>query len=458
MRTSKLYKNSRASMDKGCYTSSLKRRRSKRTCDTCYACMRKGDCGLCDFCLDKPRFGGHSLKRQKCRQRQCLFLAKRHLVPDWIEDPQAEYLEDDEQRKRKRWKRRVKKLHAKKTRTKTRVRPHQGQASLLPPGTLPQLVLNDKFKRHLVPDWIEDPEAEYLDDDEQWKRKRWKRRVKKLHAKKTRTKTRVRPHQGQASLLPPGTLPQLVLNDKCKERYLQVGDQWITFPDLSIKLWKLEENIKYRALIKEAQGGHPFTLNLNEDWDDDKELEDIKDRCSEAQAGYPVMLNVSDDTFEDEERLDMDKGSAQSRVTQSSPLNREAPLSKAAVEEAREADFLYVSRVTQSSPLNIEDSFTEADVEEAEADFLHVSRVTQSSPLNTEDTFSEADVVEVGDADILNVSTENQSSRLNIEDFLIKDAVGEDEEGVWRPVFENINTYLFVDTIVSNDVKVLDVS
>ncbi|KAI3370418.1 hypothetical protein L3Q82_025189 [Scortum barcoo] len=30
------------------------------------------DCGTCDFCIDKPKFGGSNKKRQKCRLRQCV--------------------------------------------------------------------------------------------------------------------------------------------------------------------------------------------------------------------------------------------------------------------------------------------------------------------------------------------------------------------------------------------------
>lgn len=33
------------------------------------------DCGHCDFCCDKPKFGGSNQKRQKCRWRQCLQFA-----------------------------------------------------------------------------------------------------------------------------------------------------------------------------------------------------------------------------------------------------------------------------------------------------------------------------------------------------------------------------------------------
>ncbi|XP_062367993.1 methyl-CpG-binding domain protein 1 [Cinclus cinclus] len=46
--------------------------RASRRCGVCAACRRPADCGRCDFCRDKPKFGGQNLKRQKCRWRQCL--------------------------------------------------------------------------------------------------------------------------------------------------------------------------------------------------------------------------------------------------------------------------------------------------------------------------------------------------------------------------------------------------
>ncbi|XP_027382033.1 methyl-CpG-binding domain protein 1 isoform X15 [Bos indicus x Bos taurus] len=50
-------------------------RRQNRKCGTCAACLRRMDCGHCDFCCDKPKFGGSNQKRQKCRWRQCLQFA-----------------------------------------------------------------------------------------------------------------------------------------------------------------------------------------------------------------------------------------------------------------------------------------------------------------------------------------------------------------------------------------------
>uniref|UniRef100_A0A6J0U056 Methyl-CpG-binding domain protein 1 isoform X7 n=1 Tax=Pogona vitticeps TaxID=103695 RepID=A0A6J0U056_9SAUR len=49
--------------------------RQNRKCGECEACLLKTDCGRCDFCCDKPKFGGQNLKRQKCRWRQCLQFA-----------------------------------------------------------------------------------------------------------------------------------------------------------------------------------------------------------------------------------------------------------------------------------------------------------------------------------------------------------------------------------------------
>ncbi|XP_059588496.1 methyl-CpG-binding domain protein 1 isoform X3 [Alligator mississippiensis] len=56
-------------------------RRRRRRCGVCEACVRRVDCGCCDFCRDKPKFGGDNLKRQKCRWRQCLRLAMKRLLP-----------------------------------------------------------------------------------------------------------------------------------------------------------------------------------------------------------------------------------------------------------------------------------------------------------------------------------------------------------------------------------------
>ncbi|XP_037594862.1 methyl-CpG-binding domain protein 1 isoform X7 [Cebus imitator] len=61
-------------------------RRQNRKCGACAACLRRMDCGRCDFCCDKPKFGGSNQKRQKCRWRQCLQFAMKRLLPSvWSE-------------------------------------------------------------------------------------------------------------------------------------------------------------------------------------------------------------------------------------------------------------------------------------------------------------------------------------------------------------------------------------
>ncbi|XP_014749206.1 PREDICTED: methyl-CpG-binding domain protein 1, partial [Sturnus vulgaris] len=57
------------------------RSRASRRCGVCTACRRPADCGRCDFCRDKPKFGGQNLKRQKCRWRQCLRCAMPFPLP-----------------------------------------------------------------------------------------------------------------------------------------------------------------------------------------------------------------------------------------------------------------------------------------------------------------------------------------------------------------------------------------
>ncbi|XP_067270469.1 methyl-CpG-binding domain protein 1a isoform X3 [Pseudorasbora parva] len=54
------------------------KKRNRRMCRQCDACLLENDCGKCDFCMDKPKFGGSNKKRQKCRLRQCKFQSKLH--------------------------------------------------------------------------------------------------------------------------------------------------------------------------------------------------------------------------------------------------------------------------------------------------------------------------------------------------------------------------------------------
>ncbi|KAG5275339.1 hypothetical protein AALO_G00146340 [Alosa alosa] len=49
--------------------------------DDVEGCHGEGHPRTCDFCVDKPKFGGSNKKRQKCRLRQCTRQAMRHLLP-----------------------------------------------------------------------------------------------------------------------------------------------------------------------------------------------------------------------------------------------------------------------------------------------------------------------------------------------------------------------------------------
>ncbi|XP_016392752.1 uncharacterized protein LOC107727404 [Sinocyclocheilus rhinocerous] len=57
---------------------SVAKKRNRRMCRQCVACLREDDCGKCDFCMDKPKFGGSNKKKQKCRLRQCTFQSRLH--------------------------------------------------------------------------------------------------------------------------------------------------------------------------------------------------------------------------------------------------------------------------------------------------------------------------------------------------------------------------------------------
>ena len=39
-------------------------------CRKCSGCLRP-DCGSCLYCLDKPKFGGHNIQKQKCSHKKC---------------------------------------------------------------------------------------------------------------------------------------------------------------------------------------------------------------------------------------------------------------------------------------------------------------------------------------------------------------------------------------------------
>ncbi|XP_057212552.1 methyl-CpG-binding domain protein 1a isoform X2 [Triplophysa rosa] len=88
---------------------SRKRSKNRRMCRSCEACLRGTDCGVCDFCMDKPKFGGSNKKRQKCRLRQCQFQSRlHHQIPRVLRSP----------RRRKMIKKKLKPGQPKKRRTR----------------------------------------------------------------------------------------------------------------------------------------------------------------------------------------------------------------------------------------------------------------------------------------------------------------------------------------------------
>ena len=48
--------------------------RKRARCGICSGCTST-DCGICKFCLDKPKFGGSGRKKQCCEKRRCLKMA-----------------------------------------------------------------------------------------------------------------------------------------------------------------------------------------------------------------------------------------------------------------------------------------------------------------------------------------------------------------------------------------------
>ena len=63
-------------------------------CGGCEGC-RRGDCGRCPNCRDKPKFGGAGVKKQACQHRRCL-QPTRTGGGQWAIRPQGEDDDDDD--------------------------------------------------------------------------------------------------------------------------------------------------------------------------------------------------------------------------------------------------------------------------------------------------------------------------------------------------------------------------
>ena len=46
-------------------------------CGKCDQC-KKQDCGMCKNCLDKPKFGGHGLRKKGCDRKTCFRSSDKH--------------------------------------------------------------------------------------------------------------------------------------------------------------------------------------------------------------------------------------------------------------------------------------------------------------------------------------------------------------------------------------------
>lgn len=57
-----------------------KKRGSLQRCGQCVPCTR-ADCGQCQNCLDKPKFGGPGLRKQACEKKRCLTMTTRYTTP-----------------------------------------------------------------------------------------------------------------------------------------------------------------------------------------------------------------------------------------------------------------------------------------------------------------------------------------------------------------------------------------
>jgi len=53
----------------------------KPRCGMCDDCVRQ-DCGKCQNCLDKPRFGGFGSRKRACSKRKCMYITSKNDNPD----------------------------------------------------------------------------------------------------------------------------------------------------------------------------------------------------------------------------------------------------------------------------------------------------------------------------------------------------------------------------------------
>ena len=58
----------------------------RKNCGSCSGCDREEDCGNCHFCLDKHKFGGEGIQKQKCKLKWCKLKIPKHKRKYWRQD------------------------------------------------------------------------------------------------------------------------------------------------------------------------------------------------------------------------------------------------------------------------------------------------------------------------------------------------------------------------------------
>ncbi|XP_078520270.1 uncharacterized protein LOC144785024 isoform X3 [Lissotriton helveticus] len=311
-----------------------RKRRFRRRCNKCGPCKRKEDCSKCDFCLDMPKFGGPNMKRQKCRLRQCKLFA------------------------------------------------------------LPRLknVIN---RKHLVLAYKKHPQVDHGNQWE-WDRAKRRRRMKMSAWKKQRKLHQAVQQASQATHTPMRSLPQVVVNDEFKERYLNVEDHRIVLKDAFVLLKRLEDTTECPTLVKKVlvpetdtpQEAQMKTGEKAEKYLNTKDHENLKVAfvllkrlddyieykalVKEAKRGFPFPLQIKEGSTEHDGIWDQDcrfVGAPRNRNQPHIQSLKEDCMERAPDEEER----VLVSATNETFQLDIEDFLIKREEEEsADGDVLPV--------------------------------------------------------------------------------------
>ncbi|XP_078520867.1 methyl-CpG-binding domain protein 1 isoform X4 [Lissotriton helveticus] len=352
-----------------------RKRRFQRTCNKCGPCMQKEDCAECDFCLDKPKFGGPNLKRQKCRSRQCEFFALPHL----------------------------------------------------------QNLINQK---HLVLVRKKRPRVDH-EDEWEWDRAKRRRKMKLLSArKKLHMLQNAAQQASQATHTPMRSQPQVVVKDEFKERYLNVEDHRIVFKDVFVLLKRLEDTTECPTLVKEERYLNTEDHeNLKVAFVLLKRLDDYieyKSLVKEAKKGCPFTLQIKEGSAEHVGILDQDGEFVQAPRNQPHPQSSKEDCMESALD-----DEVCVLEAKRGCPftLQIKEGSTEhAGILDQDGEFVRAPR-NQPHPQS-----SKEDGMESALDDEVCVLEGSTTFHFDLEDFLIKSEEEEEEaaDGDSLPVITEI--------------------